>query len=163
MDPRLLLYFAPSALALYWMIDEKTFYLKRFGRLFHRRKAVTLNDWLAVYRYLGLPLEKPSEPPHDRPDRGLRLIEAGALAGTSAALLFIPLPFRVPFSFAQFRWDLSPIIEPLIAGTLLALSLLLAFHRWRAWWLADCEPAEYPFVEWKKAMGEPENIKENKK
>lgn len=151
MDLEPLLYLAPSVAVLYLMAKERTFYLKRFSRLLRPRREATLADWLTVYHYLGLRLESATEPSRIKPKKPLRMLGAAVLAAASAVLFFLPLPFSIPFAFAQYRWDLFPLIKPLVAGTFLALSLPVAFSRWRAWFLTKCEPPEYPFVGWKTA------------
>lgn len=151
MDPRMMIfffYFAPSALALSSMVRGRTLSFHRLRRLSSLRRRVTLQDWLAVYAYLGTELESRNEPPMIGPERPRRLLAAGALGAASVALLLIPLPFHLLGSFAQFRWDLFPPIQVAVAGIALASSLLLAFHRRRRWRLVAYPRADYPFLGW---------------
>lgn len=149
-------FLGPSALIAYIMIEGKALSLNQFRRL--RRRSVTLNEWNMVYRYLNLPLENQKEPPRTVRNKPMRLIIAGVLVLLSAGLFLLPLPLVVTFRFAQYAFDLFPVIKSLISGAILAASLLLTFYRPRRWFLSQTVPGEYPFRSWKELRKVSEKI-----
>lgn len=78
------------------------------------------------------------------------MVIAGVLVASSIILFLLPLPYAVPFRFAQYAFDLFPSIKSLISGILLAFSLLLAVYRPRRWFLSQAVPTVYPFRPWKE-------------
>lgn len=148
-NPLLLAAFmGPSTLTIYAMIKGRAFSLNQFRRLAQR--SVTLKEWNAVCLYLSLPLENQNEPLQSRHNKSTRLVIAGVLVTSSIILFLLPLPYVVPFKFAQYAFDLFPSIKSLISGVLLALSLVLAVYRPRSWFLSQTVPIEYPFRSWKE-------------
>jgi hypothetical protein len=141
-------FLGPSALIAYVMIEGRALSLNQFRRV--SRKPITLKEWNIVYQYLNLPLENQKELARPRRKRPTRLITAGALVPMSAALFLLPLPFVATFTFAQYTFDLFPVIKSLVSGAILAASLLLTFYRPRRWLLSQAVLGEYPFRPWKE-------------
>jgi hypothetical protein len=147
-------YLALPVLALLVMAGKRTLSLHQLRRLSHLRRSKNLADWLAVYTYLGVPLESRNPPPTAIAEKPLRLIVAVAIALASIAALLVPIPFNLSASLAQHQWNLFPLVQASTAGALLAFSLLLTFNRPRRWFLFSGSNtrapvrADYPFLRW---------------
>ena len=150
MVPSLLLavYLAPAGFVLLNMIRAKSFSLYHISSLRRLSKRITLVEWLVVYGYLAVGLESRNQPPRTRHRSPWRVMVSGVAFVASLFLFFVILPFSVTLSFAQHDWNAFPAIQVAIAGGVLALSLMLAFHRTRGWHLVGNPSAEYPYLEW---------------
>ena len=150
MGPSLLLavYLAPAGFVLLNMIRAKSFSLYHISSLRRLSKRITLVEWLVVYGYLAVGLESRNQPPRTKSGRPWRVMGSGVAFVTSLVLFLVILPLKIPLSFAQHDWNAFPAIQVAIAGGVLALSLMLAFHRTRGWHLVGNPSAEYPYLEW---------------
>ena len=136
-------YVAPSAAALFMMAIRKSLSCYRLRGLGLPRTS--REDWVAVYDRLGLTLESRDPPRQARQARPWRLVCAGLMAVTSGALLISPVPTRFLIAFDGRSLDPFPLIQAALAGGCLAVSVVLAFHRPRAWLLFGTPQAEYPY------------------
>lgn len=157
----LLVYLAPPALVLSFMITGRTSSFHHLGSLRRLQKTITREDWLAVYEYLVIGLESGNGPRETKPTRPWRPMGSGMACLGSVALLFVPIPLDLPLSFAQYSWNAFPVIQVALAGGMLASSFILAFHRTKGWLLLSNPPAEYPHLGW--ASPETAQTKKGKK
>jgi len=156
----LLVYIVPSVFVLSSMIRERTLSLHHFGTLRRLPTRIAQKEWFTVYSYLRTGLESSNGLRATSPVRPWRPIGAGISFLVSSFLLFVPpLPLHLPLSFAQYNWDVYPVIQVALAGATLAASFILAFHRAKGWLLFSNPRAEYPHLEWatlKAAQGKKE-------
>lgn len=150
MGPDLLLavYLAPTGLVIFNMLRARSFSLHHFSSLRRHSKRITLEEWLAVYGYLGIGLTNRKQPQSTKPGRPRRLIGSAIALAASLILFEVNLPLNVPLSSAQHDWNAFPVIRVAIAGGVLASSVVLAFHRTRRWRLIGHYRAEYPYLPW---------------
>jgi hypothetical protein len=144
----LVVYLVFPVLTLFSMVVGRTFSLRRFRGLWRSPRRITREDWLAVYASIGGALESGGSPPEQKPERRRRPVVAGGLFLASVFLFFVPLPMDVSVRFAQYRWDVFPVIQAALGGMALAFSLGLAFHDRRRYVLDDPARAEYPYIDW---------------
>jgi hypothetical protein len=147
-SPLLAVYLAPAVLVLLSMIRARSFSFHQVYTLGRQSRRTTLDDWLAVFAYLGVGLESRNQPPKTKPPKPWRLTLSGAAFAASLVLYQFILPLNIPISFAQHLWNAFPAIQVAIAGVALAFSLMLAFHRPRRWLLVEQQQAEYPYPKW---------------
>jgi hypothetical protein len=146
----LVAYLAPPVLVLFFMVSGRTLSFHHLGSLWRLPRRVTRGNWLAVYDFLGTSLESSNGPGATSPVRPWRLIGAGISCLVSVFLLLVPLPLLLPLSFAQYSWNVFPVIQVVVAGAALALSFMLAFYRPKGWLLHSHPRAEYPYLAWTK-------------
>ena len=144
----LAVYLLPSGFVLLSMIRARSFSLHHISSLRREPKGITLEEWLAVYGYLGISLQTRNKPPRTKPRRHLRLIGSGVAFAASLILFLAILPTSVPLSFAHRDWNSLGVAQAVIAGVVLASSVVLAFRRPRQWRLIGHPEAEYPYAKW---------------
>ena len=146
--PFFAVYLAPAVFVFLNLVRTRSVSLHHISSLRNPSTRITLEEWLAAYRYLGLRLATRTHPPATKPTRRWRLIGSAAALAASLILYQFILPLNIPLSFAQHDWNAFPVIQVAIAGGALASSLMFAFHRARRWRLIERHGAEYPYLTW---------------
>jgi len=95
-------------------------------------RTVKGSDWTKVFERLGIvQIQIKKRIPEDTVMRGsYRMLYVCLIPAVSGVflMLVVPLPlpfFSLPFAFAQFRFDVFPILQSAVSGFLLFASLLL--------------------------------------
>jgi hypothetical protein len=110
----------------------------------HRKpeSVVKAGDWKKAYSYLNLEHETLFSTPEDQVvyQGGRSGFHGVPLAFFLASLVLLALsvfpPFAIPFSFAQFHWNMAYAVFDLGAGVALSLSILTALGPKRRWRIA---------------------------
>ena len=144
----LVVYLVFPILMLAFMVVGRTFSFRRFRSLWRSPRAITRDDWLAVFGSLGAALESGEGPGGQMPPKRRRLKVVGALFLVSIFLFLLPVPLDLQVSFAQSHWNVVPVIQAAVGGIALAFSLGVAFSGRRRFVLDDPARADYPYYEW---------------